>query len=349
MGMVFDGRRAIVHLEYNGKVVGSEILDKYLMDFTYTDGYNGQADDITITLDDRNNNWIKGWVPIIGDKIKADIITFNWDKDSEKKKLSCGKFYVKSYSFEGMPDRMVIEASALPLDGQSAKQERRSKSYEKVTLRTVAGDVAKRAGLTLMYSAGSNPKYDRLDQSDQTDFEFLIKTCTNEGIAIKISGSKLVLFSEAEYEQAAAVLEFEKGKSDILSYKFGQDSESAAYGSAVVSYTKSKTKTEASKTITGTYKAAGMSKYPVLRLKEQADSEAEAVRIARNRLREANKKAGKAKLELSGDVRIAAGTTIDIKGFGFYSGKYIIESAEHRLSATSPYTTSLDIRRVLGW
>lgn len=188
MGVVNDGRRAYIALEYNGKTVKSEILDKYLMDFTYTDGYNGQADDIVITLDDRNNDWIKGWVPFIGDKLKVDIITESWHKNKEKKKLSCGVFYVTSFRFSGKPDTFVIEASALPAVGQTAKQQRRSKSYEKVLLKTVAADIAKRAGLTLLYSAGSNPQYDRLDQSDETDFEFLIKICLNEGIAIKISG-----------------------------------------------------------------------------------------------------------------------------------------------------------------
>lgn len=140
-----------------------------------------------------------------------------------------------------------------------------------------------------------------------------------------------------------------RGKSDILSYEFSKDSESTAYGRAIVSYTTAKTKTEKSKTVTGTYSAPGMSKYPTLRLNEQAGTVAEATRIARNRLREQNKKSGKAKLEMSGDTRLAAGVTVNVLEIGYYSGKYIIESAEHHIGSNAPYTTTLEIRKVLGW
>jgi phage protein D len=349
MAVVNEGRTASVALTYNGKVVSSTVLDQYLIDFTYSDGYNGQIDTITITLDDRNNDWIKGWVPYIDDKIRAEIVTRDWHKNGEVKKLVCGTFYVKAFRFTGKPDMIVIEASALPLAGQSTKQQKRSKSYEKVRLQTVAADIAKRSGLTLSYNAKVNPQYERLDQSDETDFEFLIKTCQAEGISVKLSGKKLVLFSELDFENNAPVMDIVRGKSDILSYEFSRDSESAAYGKAIVSYTTAKSKTEKSKTVTGTYSAPGMSKYPTLRLNEQAGTVAEATRIARNRLREQNKKSGKAKLEMSGDTRLAAGVTVNVLGIGYYSGKYIIESAEHHISSNSPYTTTLEIRKVLGW
>ena len=77
-------------------------------------------------------------------------------------------------------------------------------------------------------------------------------------------------------------------------------------------------------------------------------SQAEALRVARNELRNKNKESGKASLSLMGDVRMAAGMTLTIKGWGKFDGKYIVVSAAHAVSS-SGYTTNIEIRKVLGW
>lgn len=343
-----SGRFAFLSLYFNGVQVDKD-LEPYLMSFTYNDGYSGQVDDITIQLDDRERNWIKGWVPVVGDEIKAEIITYHWDKQGEKKKLPCGKFYLKSFVYSGVPDSVTMEASALPVDGNSSKQEKRSKSWEKVKLKTVASEIASRAKLKLAYESASNPTYERLDQTEQTDFEFLIEIALKEGITLKVSGSKLVMFDEDAYEKAPAVLDIELGIDNILSYQFETNGESAAYGSCEVVYTAPKTSKVASKTIKGSYKLSTANKLPILRINEQVDTVAEANRLAKNRLREQNKKAGIARITLEGDTRIASGLTCNIKGVGYFDGKYIIENATHQISATAAYTTEIQIRKVLGW
>ncbi|MEK5166218.1 contractile injection system protein, VgrG/Pvc8 family [Paenibacillus sp. FSL R5-0527] len=346
--LVENGRYAFVSLFFNGKQVDAD-LAPYLMSFTFNDGYSGQADDITIQLDDREGQWIKGWVPVIGDEIKAEIVTWHWEKQGEKKKLPCGKFYLKSFTYGGPPNVATMEASALPIDGNAAKQEKRSKSWEKVKLRTVAAEIAARAKLNLVYESSSNPSYERLDQTQQTDFEFLLGIALKEGVTLKVSGASLVLFDEEKYEAAKAAFDLELGKDNIISYSFESNSESAAYGSCEVVYTAPKTAKTAAKTIKGSYKLPKASGLPVLRVNERVDSVAEANRVAKNRLREQNKKSGKARLTLEGDTRIAAGQTLNIKGFGYFDGKYIVENATHQISASAAYTTEIQIRKVLGW
>jgi hypothetical protein len=346
--LVENGRYALVSLFFNGKQVDKD-LAPYLVSFKYNDGYSGQADDITIQLDDRERNWIKNWVPVTGGEIKAEIVTWHWDQQGEKKKLPCGMFYLKSFTYGGPPDVVTMEASALPGEGNTSKQEKRSKSWENVKLKTIASEIASRAKLKLVYESSSNPSYERLDQTEQTDFEFLIQLALKEGVTLKVSGASLVLFDEERYESADAAFDLELGVDNIISYSFETNSESAAYGACEVVYTAPKTAKSAAKTIKGSYKLPNVTGLPVLRVNEQVDSVAEANRVAKNRLREQNKKAGKARLTLEGDTRIAAGQTLNIRGFGYFDGKYIIENATHQISAGAAYTTEIQIRKVLGW
>ncbi|MNO15524.1 phage late control protein GPD [compost metagenome] len=346
--LVENGRYAFLSIFFNGVKVDKDLQD-YLMTFTYNDGYSGQADDIVIQLDDRERRWINGWVPVIGDEIKAEIVTWHWDKYGEKKKLPCGKFYLKSFTYGGAPDTVTMEASALPVEGNQSKQEKRSKSWEKVKLKTVAAEIASRAKLFLAYESSSNPTFDRLDMTNQTDFEFLIDIAIKEGITLKVSGSKLVLFDEEKYEKAKAAFDITYGKNNILSYSFETNSESAAYGSCEVVYTTPKSKTSKGKTIKGSYKLKGAHTLPILRVNESVSDEAEANRLAKNKLREQNKKSGLARMSLDGNTQIAAGMTINVKGFGYFDGKYIVENAKHQISSTAAYTTEIQIRKVLGW
>ncbi|WP_211746416.1 contractile injection system protein, VgrG/Pvc8 family [Paenibacillus sp. Marseille-Q4541] len=373
MKTVEDGRHAYLMLKYNGKEMGTEYLSKYLMDFTYEDSAPGDQDSISVTLDDREANWQDTWKPKFGDKLIAEITVVNWDKPGEKAKLPCGSFEVDSIDIDGPPDKVMIQALALPLGGAQAKQENRTKSWEKVKLKTIAQDIAGRAKLKLVYSAVANPTYERLDQSDQTDFSFLVDKAKDEGIAVKISGGSLVLFDEAEYEKKPAVIDIVKGKSNILNYSFSESSTTTAYGKCVVTYRppasakkakkkekdkskddkpatiKAATNTQSTtKVITGEYSLPNATGLPVLRINERVETVAEANRLAKNRLREQNKKSGLASFSLDGDIRFAAGITINAKGFGRFNGKYIVVSATHRLG-TTPYETEIQIRKVLGW
>ncbi|MNP84572.1 phage late control protein GPD [compost metagenome] len=54
-------------------------------------------------------------------------------------------------------------------------------------------------------------------------------------------------------------------------------------------------------------------------------------------------------MSLEGNTQIAAGMTINVRGFGYFDGKYIVENARHQIGATAPYTTEIQIRKVLGW
>ncbi|WP_036601639.1 phage late control D family protein [Paenibacillus sophorae] len=338
-----DARRAVLVLEYNGKIVTKYIADS-LIDFTYTDAASGDLDDIDLRLEDKALKWQGAWTAAEGDKIKATIRTVNWDKPGEIKKLYLGSFEVDSGSVEGPPDTVSIKATSLPVSS-GVRHEKRTRAWEKTKLKTIAEGIAKHAGLKLLYEATDNPSYDRIEQTDVSDMAFLLDAATKEGIAVKVSGGKLVLFDEFRYETKPAVATITRGKDNVLDYSFSWSFASKAYRSAILTYTDSSKK----KTYKATYTPPGAPRSgPVLNLNEQVSSQAEAARIARKRLRERNKEYGKGTLTLMGDIRMATGLTININGWGKYDGKYIIESCVQRVGS-SGFVTELQIRKVLGW
>lgn len=339
-----DARRAELVIFYNGYDLSLD-LAKYLMSFSYTDAAPGEADDIQITLEDRENNWQSpAWMPVQGDRLVAEIRTIGWDAPGEIKRLPLGSFEVDSVTVSGPPDTVSIKATSLPLAG-NAKQEKRTKAWEKITLRAMAAEIAQKAGLKLNYLAPVNPTYDRLDQTEQEDLAFLYGQAKEEGIAIKIASGQLVLFDEFEFEKAPPVATLTRGKDNILSYNFDWNAAYAAYVACEVSYTQAKAKN----TIKVKYAPPGAPAIgPVLKINEQADDEAAALRKARKSLRDKNKERSQASLTLMGDIRLAAGVTIMVAGFGTFDGKYLILSANHSIGS-SGYTTSLTMRQVLGW
>ncbi|MNC05265.1 phage late control protein GPD [compost metagenome] len=343
MKLMQDARRAVLVINYNGKDVTTD-LAKSLTDFSYNDAAPGDADDISINLEDGAQNWQGPWSPTEGDKIKVEIRTINWDKPGEIKKLPLGSFEVDTFDFTGPPDSVSIKALSIPI-GADIRQEKRSRSWEKVALKTVAMQVAKSAGLKLLYETKDNPSYDRLEQSSMSDLSFLVDAAKKEGIAVKVVGGKLVLFDEAEYEKKAPITTITRGKDNVISYAFNWSTTLVAYRACEVSYTDAKKK----KTYKAMYSPPGAPKAgPVLKLNEQVDSQAAALRLARKSLREKNKESGKGSLVLMGDIRMATGLTINVKGWKRFDGKYIIESCTHAVGSGG-YVTNIGIRKVLGW
>lgn len=336
-------RKTTVHVTYNGKKV-TKIFTGKIVSATYSDGASGELDDLSLVVEDRAGQWINSWAPREGDKIHLAIETADQIKPGVVKKFNLGTFFVDELEVTGPPSLVTIRATSHPAAAE-IKQTKRTKVWEKVTLKRIAEDVAKRGGLKLAYDVKFNPSYDRIDQTEQTDTAFLFAQAAKEGVGIKVANGKLVLFDEATYEKKEPKLTIDLAAGQVVEYTFRWASSNTRYVACQVAYTTPKKK----KTISATYRAPGAPKNgPILKLNQQVDSEAEGLRVARNALREKNKEAGRARLTVVGDPRLMTATTIKILNVGRFSGAYIIDSATHQID-TGGYTTRLEIRRTLGW
>jgi hypothetical protein len=333
-------RQASVNLIYEGADISQDIAP-FLVSLSYTDSGNGRADNLQITLADPDGRWRSSWMPRRGDRVRATIELKDWYFEGIDRRLECGTFDVDSISYTGPdPDEITIQAVSYP-GNSSLKNETRTRSWENVTLRQIANQIAKAAGLKLLYEM-PEVTYDRISQSEETDLAFLSEQVEREGGALKITNDTIVLFDEKKYEVQKPVRKIVRGESDILSYSFDVQTVGSSYASCEITYTDSK-----KKTIRGSFKIPGATG-PTLKLNERVTSVAEANRKARAALRQANKDAQRATLELMGDYMLVQGVTVELSGFGAFDAVYIVEAARHTVNQ-SGYTTRIELRKVLGY
>ena len=279
-----------------------------------------------------------------GAEISAVIIQKNWESDGKDRVLDCGVFQVDSVDGNGPPAKVTIKAGSIPYK-TAARTQKKTKAWEKIKLSGIANEIAAANGLKCLFESDFDPLYSRREQVTESDIVFLQRLCKAAGISLKVTAKMIVLFDAAAYEQKDTVRTIKRGDGDYSKYTFGTSFHDTAYSSCRVKYTDPTSKT----TYEATYKAPDAEKDgsgQVLEVNEKVSSNAEALTLAKKRLREKNSQEFKASFNLAGDARLVAGVTVKVEGFGAFDGKYIIETASHTISS-SGYKTNITLRRVL--
>ena len=359
-------RRTKAEITFAGVNITKDI-QPYLLSLTYTDNEDGEADDLQLTLQDRDGLWLESWLAEAVEKaasgqlkIGAALLAENWQGGGQDKLLDCGTFELDSICAQAPPAVVTIKATALPFSAE-IRQTLHSRAWENYTLSGIAQELAVKAGLQCMYEAAADPFYSRVEQARESDIAFLQRLCRKAGLNLKATGTMLVLFDQAAYEQKPAVFTIRRGTGAYTKYKLNSGSAGTQYGSCRVSYVDPAT----GKCIEGIFKAADKSgSSQRLEVAAKCANAAEAIQLAEKYLRLHNRFAQTASFDLPGNVEVAAGLTGQLEDFGptpsgrwtssgrptasgrGWSGKYIISQARHSLSG-SGYTTHIDLRRVL--
>lgn len=323
-----QGRKASVLISYNGKNASTK-LNEYLQSFTYTDVASGESDSISIRLSNIDKKWLGSWFPAKGDKLTASTKFTNWSKTGEKK-FKCGDFTLDEFSFSGRPLEANIEALALPIK-ESFKTTDRNKTYKKVTIEEIAKEIAKRANVKLVYDA-ARIDIETIEQSEN-DCDFLFDLCEKYGLGMKVYSSKIIIFDEAAYEKRRSVVTIDE--SDMKSWSYDTTT-NKTYTAAKISYTNPKTKKDVSITV-------GEGKR-VLKISEKADSKADAEKIAKAKINNANKKMTTMRIVIMANPKIVATSNVTITGLGKLNGKYAVDKVVHSIG--TGYTMTLTLRLI---
>ena len=334
-----NSRRASIDIDYMGKNISKD-LAPHLLSFRFNDN-EGRSDDIQIDLEDRDGNWHGPWLPNKGDKITAAIVLENWQKEGTTSRLDCGSFFIDDVSFKGPPDLVSIKALSVPFV-EGGKQTKHTRAWENATLPTILGDVAKSAGLTLVYDAPVYT-YERVDQTKETDLGFAKRISKVEGLSVKVMSEQLIVYEQLKYEKKDTVRKIIKGESDVLSYDFQITAADSQCKKVEISYFDKKKK----KYVKYTYDVPGAKSGPTAKITKKARSLEEAKRWAQMEARERNKRMKTAKLTLLGDENLIQGITVELEKFGAFDGKYFIETTGH--SVTGGYTVDVNLREVLNY
>lgn len=323
-------RRTSLHVIYDGNDV-TEDLRPYLKSWEFTDNLSGQVDDLKITLEDRATRWLNSWFPNKGSVLKAYIVKKNWEGYTGTSRINIGRFEIDTITASGEPTEVTVAALAVP-ESASIRKETKSRAWENATLKKVAQDIASKNKMKLYFETKEGMEKERYEQDNETDLQFIQRLCSDEGLCLKISNKKIIILDEADYEKKKSVASItrdnsdKKGKIIVKSWE-AITTVNDVYKNCRVEHHDVKKKQAIKATFTP-LKSPKTGK--TLVVKEEVKSHAEGMRLASKRLREKNKEATKINIEVVSKIHIEAGMNFDLKRFGKFNGKYIVQTVVHQ-------------------
>ena len=339
----------------------TEDISKYLLDITYTDNLSGTVDDVSLSLEDRGRLWVGDWYPTKGSLLEVAINTVAWDNlDDKQFTLPVGQFEIDEFEGSSLPDVVKIKGVAV-IGTTDLREKKKDESWKSTTLKAIAAEKAKANNLKLVWDTDFDPPLKDASQSAESDLAFLQKLCNDAGFSLKVSTEQLIIFDDYKYEivKPTVVIRRPGGQYQPIQVKEGEQSPMLVTKALSYSY-KSKTRevyrachvkyTDKDKksVIEGTFEdpdRKDKTYLAVLEVNTQVKDTAEALRLAKKKLREANKEADTMSLSLPGHPLLMAAITVKMEGFGVFDGNYLITKATHSVGAH--YSTSVELRRCL--
>lgn len=325
-------RNVGIEVTYDGMTpkLGEKVA-RQVTSFTYTDVASGQSDSVSITLSDIGKEWMGNLMPKRGASLGAKLKLTNWNQEGKNESFNCGTFVLDDISYSGRPLRCVLGGVSVPAM-DDFKSLPRTKTWEKTTIKEIASEIAKRAGVSLYYS-GDTIKIVELEQNRQTDSAFLYSLCEKYGLAMKVYNKKIVIFDIVAYEEKEAVASLEE--TDLLSWSYNSTIE-GTYTGVELDYTNP----DSNKTISVKMGSSGR----MYTMNTQASSKFDAELQAAAKVNDANRKIETMTVTIMANIKIVASQCIEISGLGKIDGKYYVDKIKH--SVGSGYTMQLTLHKV---
>ncbi|OHX10252.1 Cro/Cl family transcriptional regulator [Chromobacterium sphagni] len=334
----------VFQLAYGQHSITSDI-SPYVLSVTYTDYLSGQSDELEVELEDSDGRWIRAWYPGHGDQLTLKI------GYAGEPLLPCGGFEIDEIEFAFPPTTVSIRALATGV--KKLVRSRVGRAYENTTLAAIAQRIAKRNHLTLTGKV-RDIRIDRVTQYQERDVAFLTRLAREFGYAFKIVGSKLVFSELADLRDGQPVMTLRPG--DLISIRL-RDKIKEIYQEAKLKHHNPKTKklvvygvkngevAATGHTTTTAKSGKNPSSSDSLKMSGRASSRATAQAKVQAALDQSNLEQTAGSLTLPGTPRLVAGSTFDLVDCGKLSGRYLVESARHRIDRSGGYTTDLEVKR----
>lgn len=334
-------RRVSAKITIAGKDVTKDV-SPYLSSLSYSDVLEGESDTAQINLHDEKRLFVADWFPKRGDTAEITLSRENWGSDTSVTELPLGSFEIDEITISSGDggNKAAIKLNSIPNKSELRSVDK-SKSWEKVKLSKIAKDIADAAKMELFFDTKEDPEISRAEQKEKSNLAFLHGLCRDNGLALKVSDNKLIIFDEEKFEQQEPVKNLKYGGGIIKSFS-GRATISKIYKSCHVKYQHGKKAEKIETTYTDESKEDGM----ILEINKKVESQAEAEKLARKELRKKNKDEIKVTLTVVGDFIYLAGNCISLEGYGFFDGKYLIEKSTFNIG--SGFSCNLDLRKCLN-
>jgi hypothetical protein len=329
----FGGGKAI--LIYRGVDISSE-LSPETTSINYTDNWHGEADEIDVTVQDKDGKWKGPWLPEHGDTMQLLL------SDNGVSFVDCGTFELDEPHVRGSRsgDTMTIRGLAAPIS--KPLRTANTYAYEDKDLRAIVNEVAGRTGLSIEGEIDAL-SFKRITQRRERDLEFLKRLAEDTGHYFSVRNTRAVFTSYASIDgrSPTLVIDLENKALDagrLIDYSFKIQSQ-GTYSKGSLQYSDpDKKEVTRHEEPDPRVKTGDELKVRGERVENKANAEA----LVKARLHMANRKQKTGSMTMIGNMRALAGNTLLATGFGGYSDKYVIDSSGHAISR-SGYTTSVEL------
>lgn len=323
-------RQAKLAVSINSTDISNDIGGD-IISFTYTDNATENVDDISLTIENRDQRWLGDWFPLVGDSIEARIVTTEWSGS-----LDCGKFIIDDIQFSGgSGSTMSIKAVAVEV-GNDFNDTKKNRSWENASIYDIAASLCEKAGIPMEYEAAYNPTLQFTSQAGKSDRDFLYELCKKYGLTMKMYSNRVFIYDMEELEHGGAGLHL--SSEEMSSWTTKMTINEAGYSSVTVKYMNSN-----GQVLEYRHEVKGKTTKGYTH-NVRVSSLAEAQRVAKSKLRELN--AGEVTLSctIAGDTDMVSGRTVAVSNLGNFDGTYFVDKATHTMGGG--YTTALELHRI---
>lgn len=318
-------------LTYQGVNITADV-STMVTEISWTRKEEHHSDEMEVTLEDRDKRWQGPWFPTRG-----DITTLQIGFDGETTTAQ-NTFQVDELELKGPPDTFHLKCIAAGITPSIRTP--RSASYENQTLLQVASTIAASHGMTVVGAPQNiNIQWMRITQRHETDLNFLHRLGREHNYDFSILGNRLVFISRTSLEQQAATLTIDRTQTKTFEFKTKTQ---RIYKSASVAYQNPSLKHLIATGANDSTAPTGDDLHIVTRCENPQQAQLKAA----SALHGANMLEVTGRLEMEGTPLLMVGVSIELTGFGQFTGTYLIRESKHKLERSSGYTTEIEVRQL---
>jgi uncharacterized protein len=338
-------RRAHLKVLYQGTEITSDVSPS-ILSLSITDHAEGKADNLELTVHDRESLWKSGWMPQEGATFQVIVHCDDWIHEGDRLKLDHGAFVIDEIEFSGPPSVCKIKAvSKVAFEALSG--EAKTEIWDDVSLEEIQRMIAQDNELEPVYLAGQTVWVRHAMQAGESDLSFLDRLALLYGFSVKISDKKLILFDAVKLVTELPTVTIQR--SSLTHYSLKAKT-CEIYSHAEVPFEDPDGKgydiyTCHDPTLE---EVLGIGFSRALRTPIEASNLEDAKLIAEGQLRWQNQNRFKGDLNMIGNPKLMAGVPVQLQGFGKLDKIYFAEKVVHHLDKKG-YQTTVSIRGSGDW
>ncbi len=311
-------------ITYEGKDVSADFAP-ILCGVSFKDYLDGRAGEVEINLSNREGFFFGDWYPDIDDEVHILIGYEGGDM------LDAGIFWVDEINLSGGNSGDGCSIRALSLRSSGLNSAIQKKNHTGRPVAEIVGEVANELNCTAKGDLSGTWS----GIQNESGLRFLNRLAHELGRICKVEGMDLIFYP---IEQLGKIGQLEIKRADVISYDV-KDVAAGRISKCTVKWWNRKAK----KQITGSYDAGIKGGGEVVRWEEVKDN-AEAQKKAKDFITDRNKKGVEFSISMVGDVRLRAGVSVQMIGFGRFDGVYYISEATHSVTF-SGFTTDVTLQK----